>query len=145
MKKRIEKEIKKSLKTTTVLLIGVIALIFGLTRIYNSLLIQKPERINVFVLDQNPIFLSLSTIGESNYFLNFYPDLKINVPGGYENYRVGALGKLSDLERDSGVLSRTISEATLTFMDFYFYPKKPNVLFGNNNHKQFEPKLKNII
>lgn len=146
MKKRAEKEIKKSLKTTIILLIGAVTLIFGLTRIYHSLLIQKPERVNIFVLDQNPILLSLSTIGEQNYFLNFYPDLKIYVPGGYGNYRVGALGKLSDLERDNGVLSRTISGATLTFMDFYFYPSKTQVFFGKNNQKQqFEPKIKNII
>ncbi len=146
MKKRTEKEVKKSFKIIFILITGAIFLLLGINRVYHSLLIQKPERINIFILDQNPILLSLSTIGESNYFLNFYPDLKINVPGGYGNYRVGALGKLSDLERDREVLNRAISGATLTFIDFYFYSSKTESYFGKKNQNpQFKSKFKNII
>lgn len=145
MKKRIEKEVKKSLKTLVLSIISCLILVLFIIQLYKSLFITKPERINLIFLNQNPTFISLSTVGESNYYLNLYPDLKLNIPGGYGDYRVGALIKLSQLENDSGLISRAIEGSTFTFLNYYFYPNKVQTYFGKASSSEFNLNLINII
>ena len=145
MKKRIEKEAKRSLKTLVLSIISCFILVLFIVQLYKSLFITKPERINLLFLNQNPTLLSLSTVGESNYYLNLYPDLKLNVPGGYGDYRVGALVKLSQLEKDSGIISRAIGGSTFTFLNYYFYPNNIQTYFGKIPTSKFNLNLKNII
>lgn len=145
MKKRIEKEVKKSLKTLVFSVILCLFLVFFIIQLYKSLFIQRPERINLLFLNQNPILLSLSTIGESNYYINLYPDLKLNIPGGYGDYRVGALVKLAQLEIDNGLISRAIEGSTFTFLNYYFFPNKIQTYFGKTPTLEFNLNLKNII
>jgi len=145
MKKRIEKEVKKSLKTLVLSVILCLILILFIIQLYKSLFIKKPERINLLFLNQNPTLMSLSTVGESNYYFNLYPDLKLNVPGGYGDYRVGALVKLSQLENDSELISRAIEGSTFTFLNYYFFPNKVQTYFGKASSSEFDLNLKNII
>src|SRR3990167_7600460 len=145
MKKRIEKEVKKSLKTLVLSIISCFILVLFIIQLYKSLFITKPERINLLFLNQNPTLISLSTVGESNYYLNLYPDLKLNIPGGYGDYRVGALVKLSQLENDSELINRAIEGSTFTFLNYYFFPNKVQTYFGKAPTSKFNLNLKNVI
>ena len=145
MKKRIEKEVKKSLKTLVLSIISCLILVLFIIQLYKSLFITKPERINLLFLNQNPTLISLSTVGESNYYLNLYPDLKLNIPGGYGDYRVGALVKLSQLENDSELINRAIEGSTLTFLNYYFFSNKVQTYFGKAPTSEFNLNIKNVI
>jgi len=146
MKKRQEKRIKRSFKKSIYLLITTILLVVITVQVYSSLIFKRPDRINLFILDERPTFLSVSTTGESNYILNLYSDLKIKVPGGFGFYRVGALNKLVDLEKDPSIFKRALSGTTLTFTDYYFYPKKVDINYGKKEDiKIIEPSIKNIL
>ncbi len=145
MKKRIEKEVKKSLKTLILCVILFFILVLFIIQLYKSLFIQKPERINLLFFSQNSTLISLSTIGETNYYINLYPDLKLNIPGGYGDYRIGALVKLSQLENDSGLISRAIEGSTFTFLNYYFFPNKVQTYFGKIPNIEFDLNLTSII
>ncbi|MEX1052419.1 MAG: hypothetical protein WEC80_01065 [Patescibacteria group bacterium] len=146
MKKRQEKQIKNNLKKVTLTLILLGFFVFFIVQTYNSLIYKRPDRINVFILDERPTLLSISTSGESNYILNFYSDLKINVPGGFGFYRVGALNKLVDLEKDPDLYKRALTGTILTFTEYYFYPRSVDIDYGKKEDISIvEPRIRNIL
>jgi hypothetical protein len=69
-----------------------------------------------------------------NYFIPLFPDLEVVVPGGYGYYRLGALAKLSSLEKDIDLFRKSYSAATSSMVDFYFYPSassdRMEIFFG---------------
>lgn len=97
---------------------------------HSSLFLGKKDRINVLFYDKYPIVYSLGVQEQGDYKISFYPDLKLNVPGGYGEYRIGALGKLVALEKQPDILKKTFSSATSVFIDLYFYPGKQDIYFG---------------
>lgn len=99
----------------------------------NSLFTRKKDRVNIVVHMQDTIaYYSISTTDDVNYLIYFYPDSKIIVPGGYKYYRFGALAKLAQLDQKQEILKKSFSSATSSFTDFYFYPVKPEVLYGRS-------------
>lgn len=97
-----------------------------------SLFLQNPDRLNLLFYSENPYVLSLGNKDNVNYIINFYPDLKILVPGGYGFYRVGALGKLVYLEKKPDIYKRAFSSAASTIVNLYFYKTKNEVYYGKN-------------
>ena len=65
----------------------------------SSLFSQKKDRVNIVFYGKNTVYYSLGKYDGVHYFISFYPDVKVKVPGGYGNYRVGGLGKLVELEK----------------------------------------------
>src|SRR3989344_2722649 len=112
--------------------------------LYFSAFFQKKDRINIVVNQDQIAYYSLGLSDNVNYFISFYPDLNVAVPGGYGIYRLGALAKLSSLERKSDLFKKTYSSLTSSFTDYYFYPgpslNKVEVLFGKNKDDFFLPK-----
>ncbi|MFH1827352.1 MAG: hypothetical protein ABH812_02915 [bacterium] len=146
MKKREEKNIKKIVKILLQIIFFSVLLIYIAVNLYRSVIFQKNDRINLFIFDKNPTFLSISTKGEQNFLVNFYPDLKINVPGGFSFYRIGALNKLVQLEKRADIYQKAISGSTLTFLDYYFYPKKQEIYYGGDSKPQIvELSIKNVL
>ncbi|MCX7996610.1 MAG: hypothetical protein N2691_02500 [Patescibacteria group bacterium] len=95
-----------------------------------SLFFRNVDRINLVFYDSRPVFYSLGATEAGNYAITFYPDLKTNVPGGYGYYRIGALGRLAELEKDPEIYLRAFSAITSTFTDYYFYQKGVGVFYG---------------
>src|SRR3990172_9716824 len=102
--------------------------------LYSSAFFQKKDRINVVFSQEQIAFYSLGLVDKVNYFISYFPDLEAVVPGGYGYYRLGALAKLSSLEKKPDLFKKTYSMATSSFVDFHFYPSassdKIEVLFG---------------
>ncbi len=111
-----------------------IFVLFGLIRLtidfLRSLFYVKKERINLVFYGQETHYYSLDTKKNVNYYLNFPADLKMNVPGGYGQYRLGGIGKLIFLEKKPSLLISTFSNATSSFLDFYFYFNQPKIYYG---------------
>ena len=106
------------------ILLFIFLALFLVYSVANSLFIQKRDRINIFLHSRDHItYYSISTVDDVNYLVYFRPDHKITIPGGYKLYRLGALSKLSELNKDPELLNKAFSSATSSFVDFYFYPK----------------------
>ncbi len=96
----------------------------------NSLFMNHGERVNIFLYGQNAAYYSLDTAGGRHYVIYFFPDLKVQVPGGFGNYRTGSLGKLAYLEGEPDIMQKTMSFATTSFIHATFYPHTEDVYYG---------------
>lgn len=99
--------------------------------IQRTLFFSKKDRVNVVFYGKNTIYYSLGIHTEGDYAIAFPPDLKMQIPGGYGNYRIGALGKLVALEKKPKLFQNTFALATYSFVDNYFYTKSDEVYYGN--------------
>ncbi|MBI4973247.1 hypothetical protein HZC27_01420 [Candidatus Roizmanbacteria bacterium] len=108
-------------------------LLFGLVifqQYSSSLFFQKKDRVNVVFYGKNTVYYSLGKYDGVHYFISFYPDVKVKVPGGYGNYRVGGLGKLVVLEKKSDLFRKTFSVTTASTVDRYFYTASTDIYYG---------------
>jgi len=111
-----------------------------------SLFMKNKDRINIVMYGPKSSLYSIDTNENRHYVLYFPPDLKMQVPGGYENYRVGSLGKLAKLEANPDIFRKTFALATTAFVDYYFYQDSPDVYYGNESEdKVTEPALYKFI
>ena len=125
------------------ILIGFVIFFLGLglfKTIRSSFFLKKRDRVNVVFFGQETAFYSLG-FDDVNYFVYFSPDEKIMVPGGFKDYRLGALGKLVSLEKKPAIFQRTFSIASSSFVDFYFYPAQTEIYYGNDQKNVFFPKI----
>lgn len=115
--------------------------------ISQSLFIQKPDRINIVVYGEYPVFYSFGVREVGNYAISFYPDLKVQIPGGYGQYRIGALGKFIKLEKKPELLTSTFTSITSTFISYYFYPDSDEVFYGgkSDDEQVAKPNIKDIF
>ena len=87
------------------------------------------------IYGQQSALYSIDTNESRHYVLYFPPDLKMQVPGGYGNYRVGSLGKLAKLDGNQDIYRKTFAFATTAFVDYYFYPAGQEVYYGEKVSK----------
>ncbi len=100
----------------------ILLLLYLLFRnLFSSLFFRRIERVNIIFYGPTTRYYSFGN--DTNYLLPFSADTGVLVPGGYGNYRVGALGKLITLEKKSDLYQKIFSGNTLSFVDFYFFPK----------------------
>lgn len=139
----------KTKKRWFYLLAGAIAAYFLLINLRDSAFFQKKDRLNIVTGDEKFFYYSLGLNDRVNYFISFYPDLEVTVPGGYGNYRLGALLKLASLEKNPDIIKKTYSLATSSMVDFYFYPTKVTdkvkVLFGDKSADYSPPDFRLIF
>lgn len=110
-----------------------------------SLFSSKRNRINFVVYGQSTAFYSVDKAETRHYMMYFYPDLKMQIPGGYDDYRVGSLGKLAKLDKKPDILRKTFAVATTSFVTHYFYPHAVMVYYGTKlPTKPKKPKLRDI-
>lgn len=115
-------------KVLVVLLLLIVGAVFQLLR--HSLFFTAPERLNIVMYGEKTVFYSLGIRDRLDYAIPFYPDLRITVPGGYGEYRIGGLGKLVSLEKNDTILKKTFSTTTATFVSYYFLPRDTKVYYG---------------
>lgn len=101
----------------------------------SSVFLKGRDKINVVFYGEKVRFFSLDK-KNINYSLTFSNLVKVIVPGGYGEYKVGSIGKLANLEKKPNLIRKTISVATSTLVDLYFYQKKPTIYYDNSDSKQ---------
>ncbi len=127
------------IKYVLVVLILLLIIVIG-NELRQSLFFKNPERVNFAVYGKYPVVYSLGIKDKTNYKIMFYPDLKVQIPGGYGLYRVGAIGKLVKLEGVPSIFKKVFSSAVFSFIDFYFYPSGEEIYYGQND--KIEDKFK---
>lgn len=110
-------------------------LYYLLKLITSSVFLKGRDKINVVFYGDKTRFYSLDR-KNVNYLLSFSNSLKVTVPGGYDKYIIGAIGKLASLDKKPDIFKRTFSAATSTFVDLYFYQKKTVVYYDDSNLRQ---------
>ncbi|CAN5194201.1 hypothetical protein BH09PAT2_BH09PAT2_08400 [soil metagenome] len=122
-------------------------LLFKVVSVYSdSLFVQKGDRINFLIYGNQTAFYSLDVKDTRHYVMYFYPDLKMQIPGGYGDYRTGSLGKLALLDKNPEILTKTFSVATTSFVNLYFYPASEDVYYGTEIQKKpSAPSIKTIL
>lgn len=114
--------------------------------ISRSLFVQQPDRVNIVVYGEYPMFYSFGVKEAGNYAIPFYPDLKTQIPGGYGYYRIGAIGKMVKLEKKPELLQKTFSAITSSFVSYYFYEENEEVYYGGHNEDiSAKPQIQQIL
>lgn len=141
----INKKIKR--KKFTIYLVVLLFLFYFLIFLYknlsSSVFIKGKDRVNVVFYSKNTSFFSLST-KDVSYFIQFPPEIRVLVPGGYGNYKLGSLGKLVSLEKNPDLFRKTFSATTSTFVDLYFFPRKVEIYYQADERSYF-PKISEIL
>jgi len=126
------------------MLCAVVMLIIILRQLFTSAFFIKQDRINILMYSSEPIYYSLEKAGEVHYLTTFYADSRTAVPGGYDEYRIGSLGKLVTLEKNPELLKRTFSRITGSMIDYYFFPRSETIYYGSNEKVRL-PSLKEFF
>ncbi len=129
-------------KLTLLFLLIILIYIVG-KNFYRSAFFQNKDRINIVFSDEHPTYYSMGLSDNVNYDVPFFPDLVVTIPGGYGEYRLGALGKLVDLEKNPDLIKKTYSLMTSSIIDYYFYRSassdKIKIYFGEKKENFFLP------
>ncbi|MDO8497182.1 MAG: hypothetical protein Q7S61_01420, partial [bacterium] len=118
----------------------VLAVSFG-----RSLFFIRKDRINILIYDRTPFILSLGQDDNVHYMTDYLADWKVEVPGGYGPYRVGAVRKLTDLEKKPDILTRTFSYSSSLFIDYIFYPRNVDIYFGKEGDRPHLPTVYDLF
>lgn len=133
---------KKSLLLWIV--IGTFIMYLGIKSIKSSIVLKFNDRLNVVLYSSTPVFYSLS-LKNISYFIPFQADYEMLIPGGFGQYRLGALGKLAYLEKKPDLIQKTLSAATSSMVDIYFYPKSAVVYYGRDMRSFIFPSARDIF
>ena len=129
-----------------VLIFLIFYISFSLIRsLKKSLFINHQERVNLIFYSASPQFYSLGLVDGVNYQLSFFPDLVLAVPGGYGSYRVGALGKLVELEKNDSLFQKVASYNLGNFSEFYFYKPSNQIFYGHRQRQVIFPSVKDFF
>jgi hypothetical protein len=110
----------------------------GIKDIKKSIFMKGKERVNVVFYNEKTFFYSFSK-ESSNYIIEFEPEKKSLIPGGYGYYRLGGLGKIVSLDRKPELFKKSFSILTSSMVDLYFYPCQAKIFYHsekNNNYPQ---------
>jgi len=126
-----------------VLLFAFCFLILIYKEITSSVFLKGRDKVNVVFYGEGTRFYSLDR-KNVNYLMSFSNSVKVIVPGGYGQYKVGAIGKLASLEKKPELIGRTFSATTSTLVDLYFFQKK-TLIYHDNSTLKWSPTFKEIF
>ena len=127
---------KKSFYRVVYLLV-ILFVIFLVTNAFaQSLFITKKDRVNLVIYGQEPQYYSFSESDTVDYTAIFDEETKISVPGGYGQYRFGALGWLVSDQKKPQIFQKAFSTATSSIVDFYFYKGGDMIFHKDSNIKE---------
>lgn len=126
-----------------ILLFAFCFLILAYKEITSSVFLKDRDKINVVFYGEGTRFYSLDR-KNVNYLMSFSNSVKVVVPGGYGQYKVGAIGKLANLEKKPEIIGRTFSATTSTLVDLYFFQKK-TLIYYDNLSLRWAPTFKEIF
>lgn len=130
-----------------VFFISVVILVIGFLsiKIKNSLFITRPDRLNLVFYGQNVVFYSLDFENKIHYRINLSSEVRLSVPGGYGEYRIGSLGKLIKLEKKPQLLQKAFSAALSNFTHNYFFPDNDVIYQHKNANNDSLPSIQDLL
>ncbi len=138
---------KLSILKNRISLIAIVLIIFLIIIVKDftgSIFLQPKDNVNILFYGNNTRVFSLDKKGVDTV-VSFSSNAMIPIPGGYGKYRIGALSKLANLEKDDAMYKRSFSSAVGAFVDIYFYPSKDEIYYNNNTANYFLPTFSEIF
>ncbi len=117
-------------KITLIFGLGVLSLILAyiLFRGYTeSLFNTSLSRINIGIWGKHSYVVSLGKTTKQNYIFLFPNSYEVQVPGGLKGYKIGALGKLADLEKDPQLFAKAMGQGSGVFIHKYIHEPKSEI------------------
>lgn len=105
------------------LYVGFIAL----RALHTSAVFARHDRINIAFYGDEATILSFGLTDNVNYIVSLSHEQKIMIPGGYNQYPMGSLGKLVEIEKDPDILQRAFSSMISAYVNYYVSPKRAEV------------------
>ncbi|PIZ64592.1 hypothetical protein CO051_05570 [Candidatus Roizmanbacteria bacterium CG_4_9_14_0_2_um_filter_39_13] len=141
---------KKSYKKSTLyIILGSFLFFYATFKLFSafssSLFFSRPMRLNVVVYGPTTTYYSFDLKNNQNYNIRFDPEVKVDVPGAYGQYRIGSLGKLVQLEKNPDILKKAFSTTTTSFVQYYLYQKEDDIYYDAPEKSQIKPSLKSLI
>ncbi len=124
---------KKTARSTSIIVRFFLSFLFlyllikSIIFIFSGVSLISQDRVNVAFYNQRPFVLSFGLSDNVNYIMDVDNNIEILVPGGYERYKIGSLGKLSRLEKNPELMRTAFSSMLSTNVDFYYLPKSVEV------------------
>ncbi len=131
-------------KTIVVILLFIL-LFAGFKIVDGSTYLHRTDRLNMVFYSSKTTFYSFG-FGDVDYYAEFPTNAEVLVPGGYQYYRIGALGKIVSLQKDPRLIQKTFSSALSTYVDLYFFPKNPDIYYTSQQSNFIRlPSWKEIV
>lgn len=116
---------------------GIAIVIFILAyialRAYSQSLFQsKLTRINIGVWGKHTYVLSLGRTSRQHYILLFANSYEVEVPGGLQKYKIGALGKLAKLEKDPQLFTKAMGQGGGVFIHKNLYEDTQEIFYDDS-------------
>lgn len=92
--------------------------------VLSSVFFLKRDRVDIVFYGERSSFVSVGMVDDVHYIGFFDNGANVYVPGGYGRYNIGALGRLSELEKNPRIIQKAFSSVLSAYVDFYFTPKK---------------------
>lgn len=131
----IKKRKNKPLVLITVIFLLIYSLVVFIRSVRESLLLNARDRINIVFYGEESMIVSFGISDNVNYMITFDNRDKVTVPGGYGRYSIGALGRLTEVEKDKKIIQKSFSSMISGYVDFYVVPKKNYVYPDTTAHK----------
>jgi hypothetical protein len=100
------------------------------------LFFDKKDRVNIIFYSDKTYMVSLGVADGINYLSMLDNDMSALVPGGYGHYKVGALGKLADLDKNHELITQTASSIFSAKFNYYFFPKNSGIYLDIPNNDE---------
>ncbi len=94
------------------LIVIAVGVILGYKSYRRSLFGDPSARINIALWGEHSYVISLGKESRQHYILAFGNSYAVEVPGGLKNYHIGALGRLSSLEKDPKIYTKAMGQGS---------------------------------
>lgn len=117
----------------TLLTYAIIAFVFfyGILLVYRNIsessILDRSDRINIVFYGEYVTLISFGITDSVNYIVSFDNEDRVSIPGGYDRYALGSLGRLAEIEKDPDLLKRAFSSMISGYVDFYTFHKNAPV------------------
>lgn len=129
----------------TLFVISILIILVSAHSILNSGFFKKSARVNILLYNASPVLYSIGKGDGIDYDTSFNPDLKVPVAGGFGRYRIGAIGKLAQLEKNSDIFQHTFSLLSSSFVTYYFHEPLGAIYFGKAKKVISTPSISTLL
>lgn len=100
--------------------------------------ITNQERLQFVVYGRDTRVYSLGFQDGIHYVISYPAQFKIETPGGFGEYRVGALGHLASQEKDPQIIMRALSAASHSMVRYYFFHPQKTIWYESSTEPSSE-------
>lgn len=124
--------LKGSALRNSILAVSFVILLLILSLSYSqSLFVRHLDRVSIVFYGVKPVLYSFGLQDDTHYQISFAADWIAQVPGCYGDYRIGALAKLANYQKDPQLIKRVFSSIAYVPVEYYV-SRGEQIYYGTN-------------